>query len=142
MLINKFAFGITTGVLILYLALNIVASASISPVYFHLVNSLQGGSVKKYESVVEFLKSVRTTPVFTEELAFYRAQYGTRVQDAVYANDKKRRATIGILEQLLQKNPRSPQVLYRLSLLYTEDGNVKKAQDYLEKAKELDPGIK
>ena len=56
--------------------------------------------------------------------------------------DKKRKETMAEFESLLQKNPKSRDLLYNLYLLYNEDGNKIKAEEYLKKAKEIDPTVK
>jgi len=41
----------------------------------------------------------------------------------------------------LKKNPKSRDILTNLAILYQEDGNDKLAQEYFNKAKEVDPNL-
>ena len=45
------------------------------------------------------------------------------------------------IEQLLQKNPYSRDLLYRLFFLYDRMGKKIPAQEYLQRAKAIDPSI-
>ena len=80
-------------------------------------------------------------PAFPLFLQMNKNIYGGSLKQEVFAKDNKRKETIAKFESLLQKNPKSRDLLYNLYLLYQEDGNGTKAEEYLRRAKVIDPMI-
>ena len=123
------------GFLVLYLAANIWLSQKISPLYFQFLQD-------ERSSIVEFLRGIRTLPVFQEKLILYKNLYGRGIENEVFASDVRRQELINKLEQLLKNNPSERDILYSLYILYSDQGNTNIANVYLERAKEIDPTIK
>jgi len=121
--------------LLFFLSLNIFFSQNISPLYQKLVN-------EEKKAVIEYLKNIKSLPVFKTELKKFTAIFGKQIVSGVFFEDEQRKIKIKKLEAVLQKNPKSRDVLYALSKLYQEDGNERLAREYLNKAKEIDPMIK
>lgn len=121
--------------LLLLLIFNIVASQMISSLYFRLVN-------ENYLASVNYLKKIRFFPQFPTELEKYRQIYGAGVENLVFSSEREREQTIKKYEQALQKNPQSVTALYNLSLLYAQNSNQNKVDEYLRLAKELDPTLR
>jgi len=115
-----------------FLILNILVSQAISPLFLQLLNN-------QYQSTVIFLKKIKNQPFFTQELKKFRSLFGKKIDYDVFEEDIKRNEEIKKLESLLKKNPQARDVLYRLYLLYQEEGNNKKANEYYRRAKEVDP---
>ncbi len=122
-------------VLGLWLLFNLVSSQLMSPLYFNLVS-------ENRLAAASYLKHIQMLPQFLAELNKYRQIYGADIADFVFADKRQETQEINIYEAALCKNPESVTALYNLSLLYGENGNTQKAEEYLNKAKELDPSIK
>lgn len=120
---------------ILFLGFNIFQSQSISSLFSDVVNGQRQG-------VVDYLKKIMELPQFKGELENYKSNYGASLEDEVFSDEKKREEKIALYEQILQKNSKSRDILYGLYLLYKEEGDNSRAQDYLRQAKEIDPDIK
>lgn len=128
LLVVVFFFGF------IFLFLNITYSQFVSPIYTSLVAG-------KRLSAIEYLKRIKALRQFQQELAVYKKIYGDSIEEEVFRDDFERKKTIARLEQLLKQNSKARDVLYRLYLLHKEDGNEKKAAEYLQKAKDVDPTI-
>lgn len=121
--------------LFLFLLFNLISSQLISPLYFQLL--------KEDKNVaVAFLRKIKKLPAFTSFLEINKNIYDNSFEQEVLSPDIKRNKLIEEYELLLQKNPKSRDLLYNLYLLYQEDGNEVKAEEYFQKAKEIDPMIK
>ena len=93
-------------------------------------------------AVVDYLKKIKPLLQFQDELKNYQQRYGVSLKNEVFKDERLRREEIARLEQLLIKNNQARDVLYKLYLLYKEDGDSNKARQYLDRAKEVDPTIK
>jgi tetratricopeptide (TPR) repeat protein len=118
----------------LFLLANISYSQNISPLYWKLVND-------EKEAVIDYLKKIKPLPFFKTELKKFTNIFGKKIVDDVFFEDEQRKIKIKKLEAVLQKNPKSRDVLYALSKLYQEDGNERLAKEYFKKAKEVDPNL-
>lgn len=117
-----------------FVFVNVFSSQIISPVYLRLVNEDRG-------AIVSFLKKTMLLPQFTNEYKNYYTVYGKTLENEVFSEKKARGKKINELEQMLVNSPKERDVLYSLYLLYRVDGNEKKAGEYLERAKSIDPAI-
>ena len=117
-----------------FLLFNLLASQNISPLYFQTVK-------EDKKAVIVFLEKIKDFSPFPFFLEMNRQIYGDEIEQAVFSKEAKRKQTINNLELFLQKNPKSGDILYQLSILYREDGNSAKAGEYLKRAKEIDPLI-
>lgn len=120
------------AVLSFFLILNITASQDISPTYFKLIN----GDKK---AVVEFLSRIKKLPEFTTEFIKYK-DHVADLEKKLYEEDLKRKQVIKKFEQILEKSPKSRDALYSLYNLYKQ-GDPAKSEEYLKRAKEVDPEI-
>jgi len=121
--------------LLVFLLSNIYSSQKISSLFFSLINNDR-------KSVIEFLQKIRQMPYFPQQLKYYENIYGPPLKTEVFAEELEREVEITKLEQILEKNHQSRDILYGLFLLYKEKGNSLKAEKYLKLAKEVDPTIK
>ena len=118
--------------LFVFLAVNIIYSQNINDIYFDIV----GGNEK---SVISFLKQSKTLSDFNTLLNINTKIYGDSIKNSVFYDDLKRKQRIYDLEQLLQKYPISRDILTNLAILYSQEGNEKKVNEYIQKAQEIDP---
>jgi len=118
----------------LVLLSNIVVSQTTHPLYFQIINDDK-------KAVVEFLKKIKPIAEFPYFFEMSKKIYGEEIEKDVFAETWERKAMIIKLEQLLVKNPKARDVLYGLYLLYHKEGNKIKANEYLDKAKEIDPSL-
>lgn len=121
--------------LFVFLATNIIFSQNINDVYFDIVKGNE-------KSVISFLKQSKTLSDFNKLLNINTKIYGDSLKDSVFNDDLKRKQRIYDLEQLLQKYPISRDILTNLAILYSQEGNEKKAKEYIQKAQEIDPEAK
>lgn len=122
-------------ILFIFVFLNIYSSQTISPLYSSVVD-------EKYEAVVNFIQKIRSAPQFPFFLEINQKIYGRRLKDDVFAEENEKKQQIVGLKTILKKNPKARDVLLKLSYLYRELGDEKKADQYLNKAKAVDPLIK
>ncbi len=118
-----------------FLFLEIYFSQQISPLFFHLVNNDR-------KAAVEFLQKIRVLPSFSKQLDYFGNIYGFSLKTEVFSAERAREEKIKKLEQILEKNHQSRDILYSLYLLYKEKGDRFTANKYLKLAKEVDPTIK
>ena len=118
--------------LFVFLAVNIIYSQNINDIYFDIV----GGNEK---SVISFLKQSKTLSDFNTLLNINTKIYGDSIKNSVFYDDLKRKQRIYDLKQLLHKYPMSRDILTNLAILYSQEGNEKKVNEYIQKAQEIDP---
>lgn len=121
--------------LALFLFFNIFLSQSISPLYFQMMNDDK-------KAFVYYLQSIQNLPQFSSELFRLKNTYGNELQNDVYGKEIDEKRMIQKYEQILDKNKYSRDILYSLFFLYDQIGDKKIAQEYLERAKTVDPLIK
>lgn len=122
-------------VICIFLLLNIFLSQFISPLYFQMMNENQ-------KIFVYYLKSIRSLPQFSSELLRLKNTYGNELQNDVYSKEIEEKRMIQKYEQILDKNMYSRDILYSLFFLYDQTGDKKVAQEYLNRAKTIDPSLK
>jgi len=133
--INRIIPSAAIFLLVVFLSLNIVFSQNIHPLYFGVINNDKA-------STVDFLKKIKALPEFKKELENNEESYGVVIAREVFREETDRQVEIKNLEQLLQKNPKARDVLYGLYLLNKVQGRNDIADNYLERAREVDPNIK
>lgn len=121
-------------ILSMYLGANIISSQQISP----LLGKLQK---RDFDGTVLFLRSLKDHPSFSSEFSRYKSVYGERLSTYVFHEAAVREATIKKLEVILTKNPESRDVLYQLSINYENQGDKKRADEYLKRALVVDPEV-
>jgi tetratricopeptide (TPR) repeat protein len=132
---NKKHFTFLVAILIFaFLFLNLLYSQLISPLYPQFVNESKN-------TVVEYLKKIKTLSSFEIQLNVFENIYGRGIKEEVFQEDLVRNQKIKKLEQVLEKNPNSRDVLYSLYQLYWEKGDSLTAGKYLKLIKEVDPNI-
>lgn len=117
-----------------FLFLNIVFSQNISPLFLEVVNLNK-------KDIVVFLEKIKTNNFFTDQLKYFENFYGYSLEKEVFVKENAQKQKIKKLEEILEKNPYSRDVLYQLSQEYKALGDEKKAQEYFLKAKAIDPEI-
>jgi len=132
---KKISLNFFMLLLIFFLFLNILASQQISSLYFQIINN-------EKTAVVAFLKKIRRLPEFSFFFKTNKNIYGPLLEKQVFEDERKKEEKLVKLESLLQKNPKSRDVLYELYLTNKDLGNEKKAEKYLKMAQEIDPDIK
>ena len=115
--------------------LNLTYSQIISPIYFQFVNNNK-------DSAVSFLQKIKDLPDYQKILEMNNDIYGPTVKEEIYAQENKKKEMINNLEQKLLINPRARDVLYSLYQLYLGEGDKNLANDYLRRAREVDPDIR
>ena len=132
---NNFYNFIIIISLLLFLILNVYLSQTISPLYEKLTNNDK-------KAIIDYLKKIKTLPHFKTELKKFTNIFGQSIVKEVFFDDEQRKIKIKKLEEALKKNPKGRDFLINLAILYKEDGNERLAQEYFNKAKEIDPMIK
>ena len=112
-----------------FLGFNIYFSQNLPKNFFGLVEFQK-------KSVIEFLEKIQKTKYFFSQLKYFETLYPNEdLKKEVFKKEKEKKQMIKKLEQILEKNPKSHDVLYSLFLL-TKD------KTYLKKAQEIDPEIR
>lgn len=119
------------GLLFIFLLLNIVSSQTVSSLFFDIAH-------EDPLAAVSFLHLTKRLPGFEE----YKKTFTFDVLHQFTVEEFNQQREIRSLERLLEKNPSARDVLYRLSLFYEQEGNQARAQEYLNRAQEIDPNIK
>ncbi len=125
--------AITYGLLFMFLIANILYSQIMPNEYFQLLQGNDG-------SFVSIIKRGKDT-VFFEKLFPENKNTIAAKEADIFADTHQRKAQIEILKQTLTINPESRDVLYALYVLYKNDGQTEAAQEYLDKARQIDPKV-
>jgi len=133
---KKFLYFFGWLLAVSFVLINIYSSQTIHPLFIRLVNQPQK------PDVILFLKKIKGTKEFSQQLDYFKNLYGEEIEKEVYAEEVKRREEIKKLEAILPKNPKARDVLVKLAILYFEDGKPNAAKDYYQKAKAIDPLVK
>ncbi len=134
---HQFFLPLVVSFIILYifLAENIFYSQLISPIYPKLVNSDESATVA-------YLKRIKSLSFFPNDLNAFEGMFGSGIVQQVFLSDSIRNIEINKFEQYLRISPHSRDALYNLYLLYKEKGETKLSENYLQKAKAIDPTVK
>ena len=124
----------TFSFVFIFLIINIYFSQNISSLYQEIINN-------EKEAVISYLKKIKKQPFFKSELKKFTQIFDQSIAKEVFFEDEQRKIKIQKLKEDLKKNPKSRDILTNLAILYQEDGNDKLAQEYFNKAKEVDPNL-
>ena len=127
-------FVFITGLIFMVVIFNVFVSQTVPPLYFRFVE-------ESTISTIYYLNHIKTLPIFSSELIKYKNRYGGWVEKEIFKIEEQRNKEIATLEEVLIKNPKSRDILSQLFILYDEKGDKIKAQEYLRRAKEIDPSI-
>lgn len=133
---NTTALFILGFVLSLFISLNIAASQnSVPDLYFSFVT-------ENPQAVTETLERTQRLKEYPEILAMQREIYGPTIDEHISSETNSRNEKIKYLESILQNNPESRDILYTLSILYRQNNQDSLSEQYLNRAKAVDPWIK
>lgn len=138
---TKTYFSVVFSVfLLVFLVANIIASQTIHPLYFKLVNPPKMPA-EKFQDVTTYLVAIESLPQYQNQMEYYKSLYGTAIEESVMGPKNERLLIRQSFEQILQKSPKSRDILYSLFVFYSKEGDQIKAQEYLRQAREVDPEI-
>ncbi len=132
---KKYLFFLFSFLLILFLGTNIFFSQNINNLFNDLINFNE-------KSAIDFLKKIKNENYFQNQLLYFENIFQKPLKNEVFKEENERNEKIKKLEQILEKNPYSRDVLYSLSILYQQKGDEKKTKEYLRIINEIDPEIK
>ena len=132
---TKYYFISIIYLAVLFFVLNFYFSQKISPIYFRLINGDR-------KAVVLFLQRIQNLPSFSFFLESSLNNFDHKIENEVYADQISKKKNIVLMTELLKRNPKSRDILYRLYLLNNDMGNTYAANEYLKMAREIDPNIK
>jgi len=118
-----------------FLFLNFVFSQLISPLYLRFVNNDK-------KATISFLQKIKTLSEYQKILEMNNNIYGPTVREEIFQRENKKKVMINNLEQQLTINPKARDILYSIYQLYLAEGDKNRANDYLKRAREVDPSIK
>jgi len=119
---------------IIFLIINLISSQNISSIYFKFVDNDRSATIS-------FLQKIVDLPDYQNILKMNDNIFGQTIKTAVYAEKTKKRSMINKLEHELIINPKARDILYSLYQLYLAEGDKDQANNYLKRAKEVDPSI-
>lgn len=117
-----------------FVVANITASQYINPLFFRLVNDERSAAVL-------FLQDIRHSPWFPSFMTINKVIFGATLERDVNRESIDTQKQIAIYERLLADNPKNRDLLYTLSLLYLRENNTTKSDEYMIKAREIDPTV-
>lgn len=129
---TRYFMGILACVLLV--GVNILASQRYNE---HMYGYMDG----KKEDVLTYLKHIWGTPLFKLEMKAFEDERNLTVLREWEEIQKQNRERIEVMEKMTESHPYSPELYYNLHLLYSENGNTQKADEYLDKARQIDPSI-
>jgi len=117
-----------------FLLLNMIFPQMVNPAYFQIMNDNEN-------SAIYYLQSIQHLPQFSSDYLRFKNIYGERLENTMLADKNAQIKMMQQFEQILVKNPYSRDILYSLFLIYERLGNKNIAQEYLRRAKEIDPSL-
>ena len=117
-----------------FLFLNFVFSQLISPLYLRFVNNDK-------KATISFLQKIKTLSEYQKILEMNNNIYGPTVKEEIFQQENKKKVMTNNLEQQLTINPKARDILYSLYQLYLAEGDKNRANDYLKRAKAIDPSV-
>jgi len=88
------------------------------------------------------LQKIKSLPEYQKILEMNNNIYGPTVKEVIFKQENRKKEMINNLEQQLIINPKARDILYSLYQLYLAEGDKNKANDYLRRAREVDPSLK
>lgn len=129
---TRYFLGILACVLLV--GANILASQRYNE---HMYGHMDG----KKEDTLTYLKHIWGTPLFTMEMKALEDEKNLSILQEWEKIQKQNAERIATMEKITQSHPYSPELYYNLYLLYSENGNARKANEYLNRARQIDPSI-
>jgi len=117
-----------------FLFLNFVFSQLISPLYLRFVNNDK-------KATISFLQKIKTLSEYQKILEMNDSIYGQTIREEIFQQENKKKVMTNNLEQQLTINPKARDILYSLYQLYLAEGDKNRANDYLKRAKAIDPSV-
>lgn len=117
----------------MFLIANILYSQFMPDQYFSLLRGEDAMLVEIFQKGKESPYFLRLFPEVNEKMAEH--------ESVIYADTHQRRSQIDIIKQSLEQNPESRDLLYALYILYKQEGQRDRAQEYLDRARQIDPTI-
>ena len=117
-----------------FLFLNFVFSQLISPLYLRFVNNDK-------KATISFLQKIKSLPEYQKILEMNDSIYGQTIREEIFQQENKKKVMTNNLEQQLTINPKARDILYSLYQLYLAEGDKNRANDYLKRAKAIDPSV-
>jgi tetratricopeptide (TPR) repeat protein len=119
--------------LLAFLAVNIALSQMIHPLYQGVVDGNK-------TALVTFFKIAKNLPAFEPLKPEMQNSYLSLAEE-IDGENITRQEKIKKIEALLVQYPKSRDLLYAASILYTDIGNKEKGAEYLQKARDIDPSL-
>jgi len=119
--------------LLIFLGMNIFYSLYIPNIFF-------ATTTKSKSAILSFISQTKDLAQFQKIYPEIKSTFKSN-SNVINSQSKSRREQIAKLENLLSINPDSPELLYGLHLLYDADGNATLSDDYLARARAIDPLI-
>lgn len=119
---------------VVFIAANIFASQRYNT---HMYGYMDG----KNEDHLVYMKHIWGTPLFNLEIKSLEEENKTTLLEQWEKIQQQNNKRISMMEGVVISHPYSPELYYNLFLLYSENGNTSKAQENLQKARQIDPSI-
>lgn len=122
-------------ILVIFVGINIFYSQNIDKLFYGVTNFRQ-------QSAHDLLKKLDQTNYYQPQLNYFISFYGPDFYSRIDKQYQGRQVKITSYQQLLEKNPKSTDLLIAISLLYYQDNNYLQAKEFYRQAKIIDPWIK
>lgn len=132
---NKLAFIAIVILSSLFLSVNIYLTQRQPPYFFEFMYE------RNERAAVHFIKKIAGQPYFGHQLDYFMSLYGASFAQKVSADDSVKTEEIKRLETLLETQKDARDVFVKLAIAHHEDNNDKKAREYYQHAKRIDPEV-
>ena len=102
------------------------------PGIWYRLGELQLSLSQKDAAEESFLKSIEVDPIVTDAYADLAT---------LYVEDNENEAAINVLERGIEANPFAADIMAAQAMLYISMGNLRKAEERIEEAEEIDPDM-
>ena len=123
------------ALILVILFLNLIYSQLISPYYFMFVNNDK-------KATIIFLQKIKNLSEYQRILEMNNNIYGPSVKEEIFRQENEKTTKINSLKEQLSINSKSRDIFFGLYQLFLSTGDKIQADDYLKKAREVDPSLK
>jgi tetratricopeptide (TPR) repeat protein len=127
--------GFMCLIAVLYVAFNILASQSLSPLFFKLVEK------PTIQDAAHFAHLIKNQPEYKNQISYFTEGFGQDFTSEMQKNSQIRKKEITILQGKLKTNPSSRDLLVELAIAYYTDKDLSEAKKTYLQAKKLDPTL-
>jgi len=121
-------------VLFIFVFSNYYYSQNLNKTFYDIVYSPNEANIESFLAKIKFSK------YYKGQLSYF-SQLNPKIAKDISQNNLKKTIELEKTKELLKKNPSSRDINVKIAILNFELNNLKEAQNYYKKAKQIDPDI-